>query len=250
MSRATTAFALAVSLLGGTAAAQNKTLEIAIATPRVTLGDLVPALPEALRALDLGPAPAPGGSRLVTRDELKKAIADAKGIEPKTLPAQVRVVRKMRKLDAMTLESEARRAINKRGLSRGATLAAVKAPRSADVPDGFDSVRVEIGKPPRRTGSFLTTAMLVFNHGSEELARVAVPIELALGADAATPDLAKGAPVKLVVRRGLVEITASALAGVDADVGDTLQVVLKPSGKTLRARLVDREHAEALEDGS
>ena len=38
------------------------------------------------------------------------------------------------------------------------------------------------------------------------------------------------------------------LASMDADVGSILSVTLKPSGRVLRARAVDKDHAVALED--
>ena len=54
----------------------------------------------------------------------------------------------------------------------------------------------------------------------------------------------------LVVRKGLVEVSIAGVAGSDADVGGVLPVVLRPSGRVLRARAVDRDHALALEDGT
>jgi flagella basal body P-ring formation protein FlgA len=62
-------------------------------------------------------------------------------------------------------------------------------------------------------------------------------------------ELVKGAPVTLVVRRGLVEVTAPAVLSVDADVGDIVQVLLRPSGRAMRAHLVAKDRAVALEDG-
>jgi hypothetical protein len=57
----------------------------------------------------------------------------------------------------------------------------------------------------------------------------------------------RGGALTLVVRRGLVEVTSAAVAGADADIGNILQVTLRPSGRTVRARLVEKDLAELVE---
>jgi hypothetical protein len=52
-----------------------------------------------------------------------------------------------------------------------------------------------------------------------------------------------------VVSRGLVEVTTPAVTSADADIGDVVQVLLRPSGRALRAELVAKDRALALEDG-
>lgn len=225
-------------------------VEVKLAASRVHFGDVVKNAPEAASAIDLGAAPAAGSSRLVTQAELKKALDDAKIVAKLKLPEAVRVVRTTTKLDARALDKAAREAIAKTGLPRGATLAAVKPSGAVEIAAGFDALEAEIPKPPHRTGSFATTAMIAFKSGSDVLAKISVPIELALGPEAAAWDVAKGAAVQLVVKRGLIEISAAALAGQDADVGATLSVTLRGSGRVVRAKLVDKDHAEAIEGGS
>lgn len=240
------AFVAATSL---SIAAHAGVVEVKLGAGRIHFGDLVKGAPEAAKALDLGAAPAPGGSRLVTQAELKKALDDAKVQTRVALPEAVRVVRRTKKLDARAIDKVARDAIQAAGLPRGATLATVKAPTSFELSEGWDGVTAEIPKPPHRTGSCATVVTLAFKEGSEVVARLSVPIELSLGAEAAAFDVAKGASLQLVVRRGLVEISATALAGSDADVGSTFTVTLRPSGRVVRAKLVDKEHAEAIEGG-
>jgi hypothetical protein len=244
---------IAIALLGlalaAPAAAQPPVPTVEIASTRVTLADLVPSVGAALGAVDLGAAPPPGGSRLVTRDELAKAAADAGAPRSLRLPASVRVVRRMRKLSAAETEKLVRDALVGPALPRGVTIAAVRAPARLDVADGWDAVVAEVPKPPKRTGSLPTTALLTFSKGAEVLARASVPVDLALSAEAAVSDVARGAPLTLVIRRGLVEITASGLAGADADVGATLPVTVRPSGRVLRAKLVEKDRAE-LVDGN
>jgi flagella basal body P-ring formation protein FlgA len=109
-------------------------------------------------------------------------------------------------------------------------------------------VSVELARPPRRVGPFSATAYLDLRRGDELIARVPVRVDLTLSAEAATPDLARGAAVTLVVRHGLVEVRASGSATADADVGETLPVMLRPSGRIIRARLIEPALAVALEE--
>jgi flagella basal body P-ring formation protein FlgA len=55
--------------------------------------------------------------------------------------------------------------------------------------------------------------------------------------------VSKGAAITLVVKTGLVEISTKAVANDNADVGDTLPVMLRPSGKVVRAKLIAKDRA-------
>jgi len=231
-------FAVALEAMSSSAAGALPVKEIQVTGPRITLSEVVPTVPASVATADLGPAPAPGGSRVVTQEELRTAATGASAKVIASLPAAVRVVRKMKKLTAADVERETRKAVIAAGLRRGVAIAAVRAPKSSDVAEGFTTIVASVPKPPRRTGRVPTTATLTFQRGTEILARIAVPIDLDLSAEAAVPDIAKGAAVTVTVKSGLVEISASALAGADADVGEDLPVTLRPSGKILRATLV------------
>ncbi len=246
--------AIAPLLLGlvsaaGLARAQGPVATVEVSGPRVRLGDLVPHAGAAVGAADLGVAPQPGGSRLVTRDELARAAAEAGAPKSLRLPSSVRVVRRMRKLAAAEVDRLVRDALAGPSLPRGAVLTAVRAPRLLEVADGWDAVAAELPKPPKRSGPLPTTALLTFSRAGEVIARASVPVDLTLSADAAVSDVARGAAITLVIRRGLVEITVSALAGADADIGAVLPVTVRPSGRVVRARLVEKDRAEPV-DGS
>lgn len=229
-------------------AAASPPLRVAVTGARVRVADVVPDAPPDAAAVDLGPAPAPGGTRLIERAAILRALRERQATEPAHLPEAVRVSRRTRTLSPAELERLVRDALPPGRLPRGAALTAVRPPRALEVPAGWSAVAAELPRPPRRAGPFATTAYLSFLLGEDTLARVAVPVDLALPAGAAAPDLARGAAVTLVVRRGLVEVRASGSAGADADVGDTLPVVLRPAGRVLRARLVERDLALALEE--
>ncbi len=231
-------FAVALQVAASPATGATPVKEVQVMGPRVHLIDVVPTAPAAFATADLGPAPAPGGSRDVTQEELRTAAAGASAKVIDSLPPAIRVVRKMRKLTAVDLERETRKAILATGLRRGVTIAAVRAPKSSEIADGWTSITASVPKPPRRAGRVPTTAALTFSRGAEILARLAVPIDLDLAAEAAIPDIAKGAALAVTVKTGLVEITAAALAAADADIGEELLVTLRPSGRVLRAVLI------------
>jgi hypothetical protein len=44
-------------------------------------------------------------------------------------------------------------------------------------------------------------------------------------------------------------VSTPAVTAGDADVGDVVQVLLRPSGRALRAQLVAKDRALAVEDG-
>jgi hypothetical protein len=238
---------LLAALLGApSAGARAPIAEVRIAAARVHLGDVLPAILGDAAAVDLGPAPAPGASRLVTRDDLQRALDEAHCKAPARLPEAVRVFRKMRKLGAAELEQLARAALPG-AMPRGAALNAVRAPRSVDLADGWDRVVASVPRPPHRVGSFATTVTLSFLSGAERLAEISFPIDVLVNAEGAAFDLAHGRQLTLIVKRGLVEIEAPAIATIDADVGMILPVALRPSGRVVRARLLTADRAELVD---
>ncbi len=220
--------------------------EVSVVGPRILLSDLLPDVAGA-DAVDLGAAPGSGGSRLFEQRELAAALKEHELQAPKKLPDGVRVLRKMRTLARAELEAAVRTAGNA-GLPRGVTLSTVRPPGSVVVPDGWTSVRLEMGKPPRRTGAWSTSAMLVFAKEAEPLARIPVGLEVTLGAEAAVPDMAHGSSVTLLIRTGPIEVSTTALVGADGDIGAVVPVTVKSSGRPLRARVLDHDHV-LLEEG-
>ncbi len=239
--------ALALSL-GVARAEASPPSQVTVTGARVLVGDVVRGAPADAASVDLGPAPAVGGSRLIDRATILRALREHAATEPSQLPEAVRVVRLTRTVTATELERLTRTGLSEHPLPRGAALAGVRASRGLDVAAGWDAVTAELPRLPRRAGPLSTTALVTFRAGAEVLARASVQVDLVLPASAAAPELARGAAVTLVVRQGLVEIRVGASAGADADVGDTLPVILRPSGRVLRARLIERDTALA-EDG-
>jgi len=215
---------------------------VEVATSRLKLGDIVAGTGE-LSETDLGPAPAPGVVRLVTREELT-ALLESQSIQGvEGLPEAVRVSRKLEGLTADRLRALATEAIEATGLRRGIRLKSLQLPPGVKVVSGWETVTASVPKPPRRPGEWPATVVLVFEADGMRVARVAVPAVFEISQSGAMPDLSKGEVVMLIVKSGLVEVSTRATAGDNADVGDTFPVTLRPSGKLVRARLVARDRA-------
>lgn len=234
-------FALLVAAAGDVSAAEGP-LEVPVTGPRIKLGEVVQGAPD----VDLGPAPAPGGSRLLDREEMQRAAVAQGKPAPKNLPASVRVVRKMRQLTGAEIDRLATEAAA-RALARGVTLVRVRTAASLSVPDGWDHVAAELPRPPRRVGPATVSGSLAFLRGTEEIARTPIVAELTLAAEAAAPDVAQGSTILLLVRRGLVELRIPGVVTADAEIGSLVPVTVRPTGRVVRARILDREHALATE---
>ena len=242
------ALALSLALVltfGELLASAAPTIEtVEIAGPRLRVGDFVKGAAPNEAALDLGPAPSATGSRLLSRADLERLLKDAGYAKKVRLPEATRVVRKMRRLGEEELVSEIRKAAT---LPRGVSLAAIHAPRSTDVPDGFDRVALDVGKVARRAGAQPVTARVSFLRGDEVLATVTMPVELSVSAEASRPDAARGTSLTLIVRHGLVEVTTSGVAGADADMGAILPVTVRATGHVVKAKLVEPARAVLVE---
>lgn len=240
------AFVLSASLLTVSADGRSGLRQVAVTGPRIMLSDVLVGDASSVVAVDLGAAPAPGGSRIIDRRLIRKALEREQITGIDKLPKAVRVVRKMEKLTRERLSQIAKRAMARTKLRRGITLIQWRPPRGVRVAAGWDTVSLRLPKPPRRQGNWSTTALLTFTANGKRLARLAIPASFAISAAGARPDVDKGAPVVLLVRRGLVEIKVQATAKSAADIGDVFSVTLRPSGRQVRAKLLEGGHALAL----
>jgi len=198
--------------------------------------------------IDLGPSPPVGASRVIERAEIERAYETANATLPKKLPASVRVTRKTRRFSAGEVANLVRSSLADKPIARGGTLTNVRA-SGVEVPADFDHVTVDLASLPRRAGIVSVTANVAFlAEDGTSLFKTIMPIEISLPPEAAHADILRGQPITLVVRHGLVEVSIGGVAGADADVGQIMQVTLKATGRVLRARAIDKDHAVALED--
>jgi len=220
---------------------------IEVSGPRVSVAQVLDGRPD-LAHVDLCSAPAPGGSRVITRKQVLQAIANAADehvLKASKIPKSIRITRKMQSLDAPAVESMLRRALV---LKKGVVLTAVNARNRIKVAAGWNDVEATIPKPPRKTGSWRTNATLRFKLGGATVSTTSVPVVFELDEEAARPDVERGAAIELVVRRGSIEIRTRGFAATDADIGSVFPVRLRPKGKIVRAKLVSKRRAVALED--
>ncbi len=219
-------------------AAPSRVATVVVRGTRVHVGDLVSGLPDAIQAVDLGPAPALEGSRLISRLEVTGVLADH-GADPAVVVAEgYRVRRQLRVLTAADIAAMVRDAIPAR-LPRGATLGRVLPRQSVTVPDGWTDVRCEVPHPPHRAGLAVSNVLVSLYNGPDALWTLTVPVELVLSDDAVAFDVPRGSHVTVVVRRGLVEVRATGTVNVDADIGDLAPVTVLPSGRALPGRVED-----------
>jgi hypothetical protein len=247
--RATLALALLVAALGGAReASASPPREVKVVGARIHIGDVIPGAETTIAGVDLGPSPVAGCSRIVTRSDILAALDARQATPPLGLPDAVRVTRQAKHVLPSEMDSIVRDAVATKALPRGVTLTAVRADRAVDVVDGWSRVDVDLPRPPKKVGPFVTTAIAsFFGAEAEVLARVPVVVELAVSQEGVAFDAPRGAAVTLIVRRTLVEVRVGAFAGADADVGDALPVQLRPSGRVVRARLVSKDEALAVE---
>ena len=235
----------ATTALQSPAIALPKAVEVS--TTRVHLHDLgvnVLTVPD----IDLGPAPALGTQRTVDRDEIVRALgaANASGPTP-ALSAQYRITRKAKKLDRNDLEKLVRDGIDPARLTKGIAFVGVRSP-GVQVPFGYDRVTVELPALAKRSGTVSVTASVAFLTDNDISARIMVAVDLTVPPQALVPDVAKGGPITLVIRRGLVEVSMPAFAAADGDLGTIVPILLKPSGRTVRAKMIDKDHAVSVEE--
>lgn len=243
-----TAFAVAATMavMGWACGARADVKQVSLTASRVRLGDVVKAAPAEVGGLDLGPTPPPGGSRVITRDELRRALKGT-AAEGLALPEAVRVARKTKRMSGPELEALAREELARGPMPKGATLAGMRPPAAAEVPEGCERAGVELPTMPKRAGAYAGPVVVTFYCDGAPTTRVSVPSNFLLSSEAATPDVPRGAPLTLVLERGLIEVATTAVAGGEGDVGAVIPVTVRPSGRVLRAKLVAKDRAVALE---
>jgi hypothetical protein len=217
---------------------------VEIVGPRVRASALIAGAGD----VDLGPTPPIGSTRLLDRAEIERAFAEAAVPPPAKIPKAVRVTRRTRRLAAADVAQAVRVSLAETKLARGASLVSVAA-MPAEVPAEMKRVTVQMPILPRKAGIVSVHAPIAFLDDAGVTVHAAVAtLKLSLPPEAAFADINKGGPISLVIKKGLVEVTAAAVAGSDADIGTVLPVTVKPSGRVIRARALDKDHAVALED--
>jgi Chaperone for flagella basal body P-ring formation len=232
--RLATAVAVALAVAPRVAAADGP---LVVTGPRIELAELVPNAPEALRDLDVGPAPPPGGTALLDRDGVLSQLRSA-GADPKTisLPKLLRVIGASRRWSPPEVTAFVRDAVEA-ALPRGVTLTHLEAKMPLVAAPDAAAGHAEVPKPPKHAGPFRTAVIVPIVTGGQVAARVTVMATLDVSDAAARPDVARGSRVTLVIDRRSARIGAAGIALADADVGDVGEFRVDKTGRVVRARL-------------
>jgi hypothetical protein len=204
---------------------------------RVELGELAPEAPEALRALDLGPAPPPGASVLFDRDRVLSQIRAA-GADPSLvkLPRVLRVVGASRHWSPTELVALVRPSVED-ALPRGVELKHIDAKMPLVTAPGAVAGRAEIPKLPKQVGTFHSAVVIPIIADGAVIARVTVNATFDVSESGATPDVPRGSRITLVIERRGSRVGAAGIALADTDVGSISDFRVDKTGRVVKARV-------------
>jgi hypothetical protein len=234
---------LRLLLLGGVSVAQTEAI---VDAESVILADIVPSVEPRFADIEIAAAPPPGGSRLLSRDEVERVLSRA-GVAPGSvaLPAAVRVTAAVMRKSEAEVEAWLRPAVEA-ALPTGATLTKLSATRPLLTSPSATLGRVTLPRFPRRSGEFRSTVVAEIGRGGTVLQRVTLSFVARLSDEAAKPDVERGAPISLVIETAGATLTATAAAMESGNVGETRMFRVTRTGKVLRARIESRHSARVV----
>jgi hypothetical protein len=234
-------FALALPLSAGAEPTQS------IDHARLLAGDIIKAAPAGVAEIDLGPAPPPGGTRLLSKTEIEQMLRQ-RGVDTSKLaiPAQIRIVGAAKRVSPAELAALITPVIVQR-LAPGVALTKVQPGFDVVVPPSATVGTVEIPRHPRQKGSFRTTANVQMVADGEIVARVPVPVILEVSEEATRPDVARGSRIGLVIDRRSLRIMTQASCMLDANIGDVVSVLVVPTNRVVKAKITSRDEAQMIE---
>ena len=235
---ALTAFSLSAS------AESERTID----TARIHLSDVSDGYDEGeLASLDLGPAPPPGNSRLLSRAEVEDLL-HAAGDEAKSLrmPAVLRVKSAAKRWSTAELTD----AVTPKLLSAlpfGVTFKSTKLTRGIVTSPSVKIGNAHFPKIPKRVGELTLTAMVEVQQDDVTVLRVPVNVVVLVTEAATKPAVGKGARINLVIEHGPARVTALATALSDTELGESGLFRVSATQRVLRARLLTPDTAQVVE---
>lgn len=175
-------------------------------------------------------------------DETKPGKATASP----ALSASIAKAPRAQKLSANEVANAVRTKLVATKMQRGATISEIHA-NPVESPD-YDGVAIEVPTIPRKAGPLTVTAGVTFSRGETVVARTTVRLDLLLPPEAAIAEIPRGASMTLLIRKNLVEVRVPVVAVADSDIGSVMAVSIKPSGRQMRARAIDKDNALAVEE--
>lgn len=236
---------IGIFLLGLSPGVGHAEIERKITSSRVLFGDLVPTAPADIAALDLGPAPPAGSSRLYSTDDLLAAARQAgKQLVIADSVRAVRATKRWNQAEFTAFITPKLKAV----LPEYARLLHVDVPRSLTTVLGIELSRVQPGQLPNRRGTVQTSAMLELTVNGRLEQRLTLPVVLDLGERPKPPEIERGATVSLQITLGATTVSASAVALQTMAVGSAGLFRVTKTRKTLRAKLLSPSTAEVVSE--
>jgi hypothetical protein len=245
---------LAIAALPAVASGETRTpapahaeaQEHIVTSARLTVADVVESAPADARDVELGPSPAPGASRVVSKDEVVRSLRRASISTSFAIPASTRVTRASTHLSSRMLADLARSGITS-ALPAGVTLGRVDATTDITAPVGTRVGHVTLPKLPKVAGPFRTTVSVELLRDEERVAQLQMAVVLDISEAAAVADVKKGGHVTIIVERETLRVSTEAVLNKDADVGDIVPVTLAATGRVMRVKLLTKTVAELSE---
>ena len=237
------AWLVAAVALAAPAGAETK---VSVDGPNVRLAEIDPGASAELGAIDLGRAPPPGASRVLTRREIRQRVRDA-GRDPAgvNVPATVRIESPAERWNPAEVAVRAD-AVVRAALPLGVSLVKIAATQGVVVPPGTNVASV---KPvvPHGVGRHEVTVVAELRRDDEIVGRAPLSLVLEVSAEAFAPILRKGDRLTVVIEQGNARIGATGVALADANQGDSIWFRVTTTGKVLKARVASRELGVVVE---
>jgi hypothetical protein len=234
-------------VLGVTASAGAEPARL-IDGPRILLSDIVRAAPESIAETDLGPAPPPGSSRVVAREDVEQALLRAGGAREKlAIPRLVRVESRSERFGPAEIVERVTPAVMA-ALPAGVELEKLSTARSLVLSPRAEFGSVRLPKLPKREGAVKTTLTVeILTPGASPL-MVPLTANLRLGPGAASYAVSRGAELTAFIERGPTRIGAIAVAMGDADVDEVVMLQIVKTRKVIKARVESKTSARVVSE--
>lgn len=244
--RARVALVSLALLLTSSLAASAPVEEREVTGARIELGELVPSAPDIMRSIDVGPAPAPGSSRLFSRDTIVRQVSaagfDASSLE---LRSSVRARRRGTTHSAESLQQLLTAPVEA-ALPSGVTLLNLTVSSSLTLEE-FEIATINIPKLPKRAGALRIALAIEFKNGNAPGVRLPVTAVVSQTEEALRSTVSRGQRIQLVIQHGAVRIAADSVALADGDVGDELRFRVLRTGKILLGKVASSTSAVVQE---
>jgi len=223
-------------------------VEQTIDSARIHLSDISDGYDDGeFASLDLGPAPPPGNSRLLSRgeveDQLHAAGSDAKSLR---MPAVLRVKSAAKRWSPEELGAAVLPKLEN-ALPFGVKLKSSKLSRSIVTSPSVKFGEARFPRVPKREGETTLTATVDIQQDGVTVMHLPVNVVVLVTEAATKPAAEKGARINLVIEHGPARVSAIATAMTDTDLGESGLFRVAATQRVLRARLLTPDTAKVVE---